>query len=141
MLRFSFLPSDFHPMVLFLGEAPGMKLFAETLRRFARDPSVVDLHECDTLFTADETRIRLTDASAAEPGMHKVSGTARSLTWAIEPWQADMFAEMVEELAEPDCKSGSVMLEVAHGEVKVKVSLGEYTEDFLTAEELARRRG
>lgn len=140
MLRFSFLPSDFHPMVLFLGEASGMKLFAKTLRDFAKAPSDIDLHECGTLFTADETCIRLTNASSAEPGMHKVSGTARSLVWALQPWQAEIFAEMVEELAEPDCKSGSAMLEAANGEVKVKVSLGEYTEDFLTKEELAKLR-
>ena len=98
------------------------------------------MHECGTLSTADETRIRLTDASAAEPGMHKISGTVRSLTWKLEPWQAEEFAEMVEELAEPECKSGSAMLEAANGEVKVKVSLGEYTEDFLSKEELAKLR-
>lgn len=138
MLRFSFLPSDFHPMILFLGEAPGMRRFAELLRQFGKEPSDVDLQESSALFTADDTRIRLTGA-ADEPGMHKVAGVARSFTWSLEPWQAEVFAEMVEELAEPDCKSGSTMLEVSHSEVKVKVSLGEYTEDFLTKEELARR--
>ncbi len=139
MMRFSFLPSDFHPMVLFLGEAPAMRHFAGVLRRFANEPVDLDFESSELLFTADNTRIRLTN-SAERSGMHRIPGTARSFVWNLEPWQAVEFADMIEELADPDCKSGSAMLEAAHGEIKVKASLGEYTEDFLTKDEIVGRR-
>ena len=37
MLRIGFLPSDFNPMVLMLGEADDLRLLAGVLRRFARE--------------------------------------------------------------------------------------------------------
>jgi hypothetical protein len=36
MLRVGFLPSDFNPMMLMLGEAEDLRLLAGVLRRFAR---------------------------------------------------------------------------------------------------------
>lgn len=137
MVRFSFLPSDFHPMVLFLGEAPSLRRFACLLRAFARDQAEIALQDSDALFTADDTKIQLICAERAS-GMQQIAGTVRSFTWNLEPWQAEEFANMLDELTEPECKSGSAMLEAAHGEIKVKVSLGEYTEDFLAKEEFAR---
>lgn len=139
MIRFSFLPSDFHPMVLFLGEAPAMRHFAGLLRTFAKNPVDMEFESSKILFTVDNTKIRLTN-SAQQPGMQKVPEAARSFVWNLESWQAELFADMVEELAEPDCKSGSALLEAAHGEIKVKVSLGEYTEDFLTKDEIVGRQ-
>lgn len=138
MLRFSFLPSDFHPMILFLGEAPEIQRFAELLRSFAKERRDIDLEDADGLFTVDHTRIRLT-WSAERIGMHQIAGSARSFVWGLEPSLAEAFADMVDELAEPDCKSGSALLEAAHGEIKVKVSLGEYTDDYLTRNEKVGR--
>jgi hypothetical protein len=138
MLRFSFLPSDFHPMILFLGEVPAMQSFAGLLRSFAKEQRDIDLEQSDKFFTVDQTRIRLTSA-VERIGMHQIAGSARSFVWSLEPWQAEAFADMVEELAEPDCKSGSALLEAAHGEIKVKVSLGEYTDDYLTKDEKVGR--
>jgi hypothetical protein len=131
MLRFAFLPSDFDPMILFLGEAPALRSFAQLLRSFARENSDIDLEQFEGLFTADQTRIRLT-GSTDSIGMHRVAGTGRSFIWRLEAWHAEAFADMVEALAEPACKAGSVLLEAAHGEIKVKVSIGEYTDDYLT---------
>ena len=37
MMRIGFLPSDFNPMVLMLGEAEDLRLLAAVLRRFARE--------------------------------------------------------------------------------------------------------
>ncbi|MGD9922435.1 MAG: hypothetical protein AB7V13_13480 [Pseudorhodoplanes sp.] len=107
------------------------------LRTFAREQAEMVLENSDTLFTADDTKIRLVGAEQAS-GMQPIAGTARAFTWSLEPWQAEAFADMVEELADPECKSGSAMLEAAHGEIKVKVSLGEYTDDFLAKEGRAR---
>ena len=45
MLRVGFLPSDFNPMVLMLGEAEDLRLLAGVLRRFARERTDVRLNE------------------------------------------------------------------------------------------------
>jgi hypothetical protein len=67
------------------------------------------------------------------PGMRPV-GSGQSFTWTVAPWQAEFFAEMVGDLAEPARKSGSAVLECGSiGEIQVKVSLGEFTDDFLAS--------
>ena len=38
MLRFEYMPSDFHPLFLFLGEGPDLAALAKLLRRFAEEP-------------------------------------------------------------------------------------------------------
>ena len=43
MLRIGFLPSDFNPMLLMLGEAEDFRALAGVLRRFARDGGSVRL--------------------------------------------------------------------------------------------------
>ena len=45
MLRVGFLPSDFNPMLLILGEAEDLRLLAGVLRRFARELSDVRLDQ------------------------------------------------------------------------------------------------
>src|SRR5580700_11482339 len=60
MMRVGFLPSDFNPMVLMLGEAEDCRALSGVLRRFARDGADVafaDLGFCqvagtDVLLTA-----------------------------------------------------------------------------------------
>jgi hypothetical protein len=131
MLRFGFLPSDFHPLVLILGEAGDLCRFAVLLRRFAEDPQDIQLRDCGICLPADDTAILLT-AAGAEPGMRPVADRPKTFTWTVEPWQAEMFAEDLEALAQPGRKSGSALLECESiGEIPVKVSLGEFTDDFL----------
>lgn len=130
-LRLGFLPSDFHPLVLFLGEAEALRSFAQLLRGFAQSAADIALEQAAFCAAYDQTCILLTRSGAAS-GMRGVPGRRRAFTWAVEPWQAEMFADLVEELAEPGRKSGSAMLECGSiGETPVKVSRGEYTDDFL----------
>src|SRR6476619_6189713 len=44
MLRVGFLPSDFNPMMLMLGEAEDLRRLAAVLRRFARELTDVRLN-------------------------------------------------------------------------------------------------
>jgi hypothetical protein len=133
MLRYGFLPSDFHPMVLFLGEAEDLRRFAGLMRDFSRQGRDVEMAALPFLQAADPTPVLLT-TSGGKPGMRAVPGAARSFVWTLEPWQAALFCDMVGELTQPGCRSGSVFLEAATDEIRVKVSLGEYTDDFLAAE-------
>src|SRR4028119_1990311 len=43
MLRYGYLPSDFNPMLLFLGEPGDLRGLASMLERFAREPSATEL--------------------------------------------------------------------------------------------------
>jgi hypothetical protein len=132
MLRYGFLPSDFHPMMLFLGEAEDLRRFAAVLHDFSRDRRDVALETMAFMHAAEETPVRLTTSGAA-PGMRAVRGAARAFVWSLAPAQAALFAEMLNDLARPGARSGSIMLEAVHGEIPVKVSFGEYTDDFLAS--------
>lgn len=138
-LRFGFLPSDFHPLMLFLGEAAALSNFAQLLRSFAQSAADIALEQSAFCAAHEGTAILLTRSGAAA-GMRAVPHHQRSFIWTVEPWQAEMFADMVEELVEPGRKSGSAMLECGSiGETPVKVSRGEYTDDFLRGGQLANR--
>ena len=45
MLRFDYLPSDFNPMFLFLGERQDLTALAGLLRSFASSPRQLDVRE------------------------------------------------------------------------------------------------
>ena len=64
-----------------------------------------------------------------EFGMRELGG---KFIWKLNDWQAARIAERIELLTPQDNKSGSEILEVgSEGEIPVKVSRGEFTDDFL----------
>ncbi len=129
MMRIGFLPSDFNPMILMLGEAEDCRALGGVLRRFARDGADVvfgDLGFCQ----AAGVDVRLT-ASAGPAGVEHREG--RSFIWRVPPEIAAGFAERLDDLAEPGRVAGSENLDCGTEEgIAVKVSRGEYTDDFLT---------
>ena len=121
MLRIGFLPSDFNPMVLMLGEAEDLHRLAATLRRFAREPADVPL---------ERSRISLS-ASAGPLGVH-ATGEAGAFLWRLDAAHAATFADQIDALAQPSLLAGSEILAcTTEEEIPVKVSRGEYTDDFL----------
>jgi hypothetical protein len=132
MLRYGFLPSDFHPMMLFLGEAEDLRRFAALLRGFSRDKRDIAFETVAFMHAAEATPMLLTTAGG-EAGMRAVPGARPAFIWTLEPGQAALFADMLADIARPECRSGSVLLEAAPGEIPVKASFGEYTDDFLLA--------
>ena len=133
MLRLGFLPSDFNPMLLMLGEAEDFRALGGVLRRFAREGGTVALDEL-AFCAAWRTRVMLTDTGtvAGESlGLLPVQGSG-CFEWRLDAMWAAAFAELVEVLAAPGRVAGSEMLECdIEGEIPVKVSRGEYTDDFL----------
>jgi hypothetical protein len=129
VLRIGFLPSDFNPMLLMLGEADDLRLLAGVLRRFAREQR--DVHLEDLGFcAAARTHVTLT-ASPGPPGIQATSA-AKAFHWRLDAAKAHEFAELVDQLAQPSRAAGSEMLEcTTEKEIPVKVSRGEYTDDFL----------
>ena len=127
MLRYEYMPSDFHPMFLFLGEGPDLAALSRLLRRFAENPMPMAVAE---RIPGATSRDALVIAPADDAfGMRDLGG---HFTWKLTPWQAERIAERIEVLCERDTKSGSEILELgSEGEIPVKVSRGEFTDDFL----------
>ena len=127
MLRYEYMPSDFNPVFLFLGEASDLAALARLLRRFAENPELIAVAERIPGATSRNT-LSLTPADN-EFGMRDLGGR---FAWKLTGWQAEQIAERVELLTHRDNKSGSEILEIgSEGEIPVKVSRGEFTDDFL----------
>jgi hypothetical protein len=130
MLRFDYLPSDFNPMFLFLGERQDLQTLANLLRSFAEDPRQLDVREQLTTATSRSTlRLLPAEGEGGDCGMKEGCDGFR---WGLNAWQAEKIAERIEALTPADRKSGSDIIELGvEGEIPVKVSLGEFTDDFL----------
>ena len=128
MLRLGYLPSDFNPMLLILGEAEDLRLLAGALRRFARELSDVRLDQLG-FCTSPRTAVTMT-ASAGAPGIQPVADN--SFVWRLDAQRATAFADQVDQLAAPSRAAGSEILQCStEEEIPVKLSRGEYTDDFL----------
>jgi hypothetical protein len=130
MLRFDHLPSDFNPMFLFLGEKQDLAALANLLRSFAGSPRPLDVRQ-QLSGAISRTTLRLVpvEDEAGDFGMRQDQNGFR---WGLNRWQAEKIAERIELLTPAHQKSGSDIIELGvEGEIPVKVSLGEFTDDFL----------
>jgi hypothetical protein len=127
MLRFEYMPSDFNPLFLFIGEGADLAALAKLLRRFADHPQEISVAERIPGATS-QTPLVLAPAGD-EFGMRDLGG---SFCWKLNDWQAARIADRIDLLTSPEAKSGSEILEVgSEGEIPVKISRGEFTDDFL----------
>jgi hypothetical protein len=128
MMRVGFLPSDFNPMLLMLGEAEDCRALGGVLRRFARDGADVafaDLGFCQVA----GTDVLLT-AAPGPAGVQRCEGHA--FIWRVPQDLAADFAQRLDDLAEPGRVAGSEQLDCGTEDgIMVKVSRGEFTDDFL----------
>ena len=127
MLRFDHMTSDFHPIYLVLGDASDLSRLAQMLRQFAEQPEGVAV--ADRIPNAkSRTKLLLVPADD-EFGMRPAGDEYH---WRLNAWQAEQIAGRIELLTPDDSKSGNDIFEVgSEGEIPVKVSRGEFTEDFL----------
>jgi len=127
MMRIGFLPSDFNPMLLMLGEAEDCRALAGVLRQFARDGGDVSLNDL-RFCRSNGTRVRLTSG----PGPLGVEWARDEVLWRMTPALAGVYAEQLDDLADPKRIAGSESLDPGTEDgISVKVSRGEYTDDFL----------
>jgi hypothetical protein len=128
MVRIRFMPSDFHPLLLVLGDRGDLRDLAALLDRFADEDGDVGL---DTVAVPTSTKVRMTKASDRFGLWPEPSGED-SFVWRLSPSIAQDFRDIILELAEERHASGSETLQYGSiGEVPVKVSHGEFTDDFL----------
>lgn len=130
MLRFDHLPSDFNPMFLFLGEKQDLLALASLLRSFAERPRELDVSE--QIAGAKSLTILLLMPITGDRGDFGMMAHGDGYRWGLNAWQAEKIAERIEALTPARHKSGSDIIELGvEGEIPVKVSLGEFTDDFL----------
>ncbi len=127
-MRVGFLPSDFNPMILMLGEAEDCRALGGVLRRFARDGA--DISFAELSFCQVIGPDVLLTAAPGPAGVQVCEGHA--FIWRVSSDLAAGFAERLEDLADPGRAAGSEALDCGTQDgIAVKVSRGEYTDDFL----------
>lgn len=133
MLRFEYMPSDFNPMLLFLGESVDLESLASLLKDFQENPRRIGLR---SWFVEAEGRSEVdlvfAEGLEADYGMRAAPSEDHFL-WILNAWQAGQVALRIEAVASREVRSGNDILELGiQGEIPVKVSRGEFTDDFLT---------
>jgi hypothetical protein len=130
MLRMSYMPSDFHPIVLMIGSASDILSLSKCLRAFSSDGAPRAL-VADGGIASRDTEVVLREPASDGIGMFP-RASSRCLDWYLTRPDAAALAEEVEALAAENAPSGSVTLECGRlDEVRVKVSIGEWEEGFL----------
>lgn len=137
MLRMSFMPSDFHPLLLVLGTHSDLSGFADSLSAFVRTGATCRLAADGGIFSTD-TEVLLATPAPGDDGPHGLwveAGREGLLRWRLSTDEAAVFAAEVADLAASGEPAGSVTLECdVLNEIKVKVSIGEWEDHFLTDE-------
>lgn len=129
MLRFDFMASDFDPHFLILGDSGELGELASFLRTYSADAAPVDLTE-RFRSPAVTVSLLLAPAEANAQGLHQIGETA--FKWGLLGWQASIIADGIEKLQAD--RSGSQLFELgSEGEIPLKVSHGEFTDDFLVS--------
>lgn len=134
MLRMRYMPCDFHPLLLILGDADELRGFSDLLSRFAESGQSVELAS-EGVFSED-TQVVLHELSTAKNEQQGLwvakSGVRPVLEWCLARETAKNFAREVLKTANGLSLAGSSTLECeVLNEIRVKVSFGEFEEQFL----------
>lgn len=136
MLRMSFMPSDFHPVLLVLGNADELMVLADALEAFSKSEQRVVLNDVGIYST--DTCVELEACSLdsdVTPGLWQARKGSTDLVWRLPGHYAWIFSNEVANLATSGERAGSVTLECeTMREIKVKVSIGEWEDHYLTDE-------
>ena len=134
MLRMGFMPSDFHPVVLVLGQAEDLMILADALEKFSQVGGTMHLND-QGLFSSD-TKIVVEECeidSGIKLGLWQSTPGSFDLIWRIPKRYAWIFSNEIADLSTSGEKAGSASLECdVLGEIKVKVSIGEWEDHYLT---------
>lgn len=133
MLRFDHMPSDFNPLFLFLGDSADLSALTQVLRDFSQAPRSIDVRAAIPV-TGGRARLTLEPGEGPDsPYGMRETAEHDHYAWTLNAWQAAQVAARVEALTPEDVKSGNDIIEVGlEGEIPVKVSRGEFTDNFLT---------
>ena len=131
----SYLPCDFHPVLLVLGLKDELRQFADVLAVFADNGDPVVVNDAGVFSTDTKITIRQNDAADGPDGLWPNKNADGQLVWRLTREQAQSFSDEVAELSLSAELAGSVTLESeVLGEVRVKVSMGEWEDQYLTTD-------
>uniref|UniRef100_A0A2A4Z641 Uncharacterized protein n=1 Tax=OCS116 cluster bacterium TaxID=2030921 RepID=A0A2A4Z641_9PROT len=134
MLRMSFMPSDFHPILLILGENSELLKFSSILDDFSKKGANVSLTDSGVFST--DTSVELLEIKAGSndlAGLWRSLDDSNKLIWRLPKKFAWIFGNEVANLAMSGERAGSVTLECeALNEIRIKVSVGEWENHYLT---------
>lgn len=134
MLRMSFMPSDFHPILLVLGDRIELMAIADILREFARDGRTRNLSEIE-IFSSDTVveLVEHTELEKEKPGLIRKNDQPGCFEWKLPRSYAADFADDISILVEKGEVAGSVTLECeVLDEIVVKISFGEWEDGYLS---------
>ncbi len=129
MLRFDHMASDFNEHFLILGSPSDLTELAGELRRYSDGMEPVDL---SARFPNPTVRasLKLEPVDGPDQGLHKTGD--ETFRWSLQGWQAKLIADGIDKLNAD--RSGSEIFQLgADGEIPVKISHGEFTDDFLVS--------
>lgn len=134
MLRMGFMPSDFHPVLLVLGQPQHLMKLADALEQFSEQGGSLVLND-EGLFSTD-THVVIEECAlddGTKVGLWQRAPGSTELVWRLPKQYAWIFSNEVANLAQGSEVAGSVTLECeVLGEIRVKVSIGEWEEEYLT---------
>jgi len=133
MLRMRFMPCDFHPLLLVLGGKDDLDQFSQILLQFAVNGECLELGK-EGIFSED-TSVKLVEVgtdNTSVAGLWKSNDTGSNLVWTLTREQAAGFGQEVSKIVSGISLAGSATLECEIlNEIRVKVSLGEFEDEFL----------
>lgn len=135
MLRCHDLPSDFHPLLLIVGERTDIPSLAAVCSRFAENgiPVALSTLSCVAHSTGPITISRC--VGYERPGVFRAVETGAGLIWRMDKPTAQRYADELKALLDADLLSGSCFLELGYiDEIRVKVTFGEFDDSWLTGE-------
>lgn len=134
MLRMSYMPSDFHPVLLVLGQKPELMTLANAFEAFSEQGGTLNLNDAGVFST--DTRVRLeewTEGSTGKVGLWPRSKGQSDLVWRLPRRYAWIFGNEVANLSSSADVAGNAMLECDMlGEIRAQVSIGEWEEGYLS---------
>jgi hypothetical protein len=129
VLRFVYLPDAYEPTVVLWGPATAILILGSLLKELTASPRPIRLSKIDFCLPVDNTEMVIW-LGARALGMRPPEGKKRILRWELDPARAEHFARLLDVVAGTGSPCHHYLECDAKGELTVKVSIGEYGDDF-----------
>lgn len=131
MLRFHYMPSDFHPLLLIVGERSDVSELHRFFEGLSSHVTQTDMHELSFVSAASFPVVVIPSDGQSIQGL-SLQTESKGMWWEVSPHTASAFADELCEVLEAASNSGSCFLEIGYvGEIRAKVVFGEFDDSYL----------
>lgn len=131
MLRIHYMPSDFHPLLLIVGERSDVLQLQRLFEDLSFKTTKTDMHELEFV-AANSYPVVLIFSDAQKVNGLALQGGNKGMWWEINPRTALTFANEIGEALRAGNNSGSCFLEIGYiGEIRAKVVFEEFDDSYL----------